>query len=890
MISPHNRRPDPDALLTLTHNQQKGELKVFLGAAPGVGKTYAMLEGAHRLKSEGVDVVIGLVETHNRKETLALIDGLEIIPRKKNKYLEKEYEEFDIDAALQRHPRLIIVDELAHTNSSGCRHPKRWQDVQELLDAGIHVWTAVNIQHLESLADVVTKVTGIIVRETVPDTIIQNATQIVLVDIPPVELIERLKSGKIYMAETARRAIDNFFTIKNLTALRELALRRTADRVDSEIINFIKQKAINGTVNLSEKLIVCINELPSSEALIRKACQLALALNASWIVVNFRSHNDLDIDLNKESKINDLLQLASRLGAETRRLISQDYINDLFNLVYSENATQILIGKVHKPFLSRIFNRSFAEHAIDHAKDITVNIIPLDYDPDFTFINFKVISKKLNINLKEIGFAIFLVACAVLAGELITHFIKLPNLSMIFLSAVLFCAIKFGTRSALIASALSFLSYNFFFIEPIYSFTIAEPHELFALLIFLCVAFFTGSLAGRVKDQSESATKRARQIENLYNFSRKLSDARKPDDILWVAAAELQKIVTGKSVMLRPIDGHLETIIIWPPEIELDTSERMAARWAFEKSEVAGCRTNTLPDVKFYFIPLITPRGTIGVAGYYPNNDLTLISSETRRNIEAILELTATSLDRALLEKEALKAVELEQNEVIRNALLTSLSHDLRTPLASITGAASSLRELGQNLNESNKDELLASIEQEAARLSGFISNLLDMSRIESGALKVKHDLIDVRDIIHSVIARAHRVFSKDIIKLNLASTISFIRGDGQLLEQVLFNLIDNAHKYGQGSDIIIHARDDGKYVLISVTDEGNGIKSSDLKFIFDKFYRGGKYDGRLAGTGLGLSICKGLIEAMEGTIEAQSPAIRRRGTRLIVKIPIANL
>ena len=880
-------RPDPDALLALSHAEGRGRLKIFLGAAPGVGKTYAMLQGAQRLKAEGVDVVIGLAETHGRKETGALLAGLEILPRRSVDYRGRTLEEFDIDAALARRPALLVLDELAHTNAPDSRHPKRWQDAQELLSAGINVWSALNIQHLESLADVVSRITGIAVRETIPDIIIQDADDIVLVDITPDELIARLHEGKIYLPETAQRATNNFFTPGNLTALRELALRRTADRVDDQMVDYLRQKAIEGPWGSSERLLACVGADEGSARVVRRASQLATSLNASWLAVHIEIAGE-NSDPDCVRRMSETLQLVERLGGEVTRIDGGDVAAKILHLARNENITQIVIGRSNAGFRKRLFGRSLADALMLDPHGIEIHVVQTGDAPRRSW--WPNWLRNTDLLTRDVLAASVAVVVATGIGEILAHWLKLPNLSMVFLVAVLVCAIRFGTRAAVVASGLSFLAYNFFFIEPVYTLTIAEPHELLSLLIFLVVAILTGSLTGRIRDQSQSVTKNAAVTQSLYDFSRKISGAAQRDEVLWAAAAHLHRTF-GKSVVLLIAEGaELKPWAAWPPDTLLDAAESGAAQWAMQKGEPAGWATGTLPNIRFQFRPLVTTRGTIGVCGIEPPSAPDAIGPEDERALAAILEQTAIALDRALLADEAVRAASLEENERVRNALLASLSHDLRTPLSAITGAATSLRTFDQQLSAAERSDLLASIEEETARLSRFIANLLDMSRIEAGGLKLKRDWVDVDDVVRSAIERCRKTFPGWPLRVSLAPGIGFVRGDARLLEQVLFNLLDNAQKYGGPAGAIVHGREDNGEIVLSVSDEGPGIKIADLERVFEKFWRGGGADGRLAGTGLGLSICRGLIEAMDGTIIAQSPAARRRGTRIVIRLPAAKM
>ncbi len=880
------QRPDPDALLALANKDARGKLTIFLGAAPGVGKTYAMLSRARSLKADGAEIVVGIVETHGRSETAALVDGLEVLPRRIVPYQGHDLEEFDIDAALARRPGIIIVDELAHTNAPESRHPKRYQDVEELIRAGIDVWTAMNIQHLEGLSDVVARISGVAVRETVPDSVLKLAEEVIVVDITPAELIQRLKDGKVYVPENARRAIDGFFKPATLTALRELALRRTADRVDDQMVDFLRQNVIEGPWATAERLLVCVGPNACSEKLVRAASRLADGLNAPWTAVHVGREDD-ELKPGDSARIDATLRLAERLGAETLRVMASDFATEILRIARRENVTQIVLGRSTSGWWSRIRGKSLSDAIMRQSADIGVHIIAdQEAEPERARWRWP----KLDLSAAPALATLASVGCAVLIGRGLQMLVKLPNLSMLFMMAVLLCAINFGRWYAVGAAALSFFAYNFFFIEPIYTLTVAEPHELFALIVFLIVAVVAGGLAGRVRDEAETARRRSASTQALYEFSRKLSGAVKLDDVLWASASQLRTALKGDVALLLPEDGELQVRLAWPPDTTLNGTDMTAARWALEKAEPAGHGTGTLPNIAFQFRPLLTPRGAIGVCGFRQAVGAPALDAGQERELAALLDQTAIALDRALLTRESAKTAALEQSEKLSSALLSSLSHDLRTPLASIVGAVTSLRQLGAQMSAASRDDLLISIEEEAARLSRFVSNLLDMTRLEGGALNAKRDWVDVSDVIREAAERGRKTFPGRTIDVSLAPNLPLVRGDGALLRQVLFNLIDNANKYG-GADTptAIFARREGNDLVISVTDQGKGIPPADLERIFDKFYRRGKVDGRLAGTGLGLSISRGFIEAMGGTIKAESPALRKRGTRIVIRLPAAD-
>ncbi|MBR2690565.1 MAG: sensor histidine kinase KdpD [Aquamicrobium sp.] len=881
------KRADPDALLALAGAQGRGRLTVFLGAAPGVGKTYAMLSRARRMKEDGGDILVGLVETHGRSETAALLEGLEVLPLRSSPYRGRTVEEFDLDAALARHPHTIVVDELAHTNAPESRHPKRYQDIDELLAAGINVWTALNIQHLESLSDVVTQITGVPVREQIPDTVLKKADEVLLVDLPPAELLERLKEGKVYLPANAARAADSFFRLGNLTALRDLALRRTADRVDDQMVDYLKQNAIEGPWPSAERLLVCIGPDALSEKVVRIASRLASGLNAHWIVASIEPVDRAVADQAGERRLDDTFRLAERLGAETRRVKGSDFVEEILRLARREHATQIVIGGRRQSFPWRLFRRSLPDALMEKASGIGVYVVTGDdaMPPPTTPVKQRSLALRL---AREVGTAIATVAAATGFGLTIDEWVRLPNISIIYLLAVLVSAISSGYLAAIVAALGSAVAYNFFFISPFYTLTIAEPHEVFALFVFLAAAMLTGGLTSRLREQAKVSGERSVTTQTLYDYSRKLSGTAKQDDVVWATVSQLQGVLSRTVALLLPDQGELRLQASWPPDTELGVSDMAAARWAYEKSEEAGSGTGTLPNSAFRFIPLMSPHGVVGVCGIQQDGEL--LDGTEERMLNAILDQSAVAIDRARLSKESLRQATALEGERFRSALLASVSHDLKTPLATITGAITSLRELGDRMDRQSRDDLLVSIDEESARLSRFLANLLDMTRIESGSVEAKRDWVDVPDVINSTVERARKVFPERVVEVQLAPGLPLIRGDSVLLGQVLFNLVDNADKYGGAEPIRIYARRDEDELVLSVVDMGKGIPEKDLEQVFEKFFRRGKPDGRAPGTGLGLPIARGFVEAMGGTIKAESPAQKRKGTRMILRFPVEDM
>ncbi|MDR7028685.1 sensor histidine kinase KdpD [Rhizobium rosettiformans] len=877
------RRPDPDALLALAEKDRRGKLTVFLGAAPGVGKTYAMLSRARRLKTDGLDVVVGLVETHGRSETAALLEGLEILPRRRVAHRGRMLEEFDLDAALERRPRIVIVDELAHTNPEDSRHPKRYQDIEELIAAGIDVWTALNIQHLESLADLVAQITGVTVRERVPDVVLKRADDVLLVDLSPSELIERLKEGKVYLPESASRAVDRFFRLGNLTALRELALRRTADRVDDQMVDYLKQNAIDGPWATGERLLVCVGSDALSEKVVRVASRLASGLNAPWLVVSIE-RADREVETPERlQRIETLFRLAEQLGAETRRIIGNDFVEEILKLARREHVTQIVIGTRKRNPWQKLVSRSLPDALSRSASGLGIHIVTPDGTANENRRAAFTMPKASSLRQSALS-ALGFVTLTALIGKGIDLFVDLPNISLLFLLAVLGASVVGGYVAAFLAAALSALAYNFFFIDPIHTFTIAAPHEVFALFIFLAVAMIAGGFASRIREQAEVARYRATALQSLYDFSRKLASTAKGEDAIWLAVSQLQASLKRRVVLLLPRKGDLAVAAAWPPDTELDVTDLTAARWTHDKREPAGHGTGTLPNSRFEFRPLLGPHGIVGVCGIEHSGERLDLNAE--RSLTAILDQTAIALDRARLADETVEQAARLEGERYREALLSSISHDLRTPLATITGAVTGLRELGERMTPENRDDLLQSIEEESGRMSRFVANLLDMTRIEAGTLKPKQDWVDLADVVQSAVERTRKHAPGRSIETGIAADLPLIRGDSVLIGQVLFNLLDNAVKYGGEEPVNVYARRDGKDVLISVTDHGKGIPPEDLDRIFEKFYRRGKPDGRSPGTGLGLSIARGFVEAMGGRIHAESPALKKKGTRIVMRFP----
>lgn len=879
------RRPSPKALLELAAKDARGRLKVFLGAAPGVGKTYAMLAQAQAKRAEGVDVVVGVVETHGRAETARLLDGLEVLPRKTVNYRRRTLMEFDAEAAIARRPALLLVDEFAHTNAPEQLHPKRYQDVEEILRAGIDVWTTLNIQHLESLTDVVQRITGVTVRETVPDKVLDLADEVVIVDLPPEELINRLKEGKVYLPDNAQRAVDQFFKLGNLTALRELALRRTTDRVDEQMLAHLRQQGIEGAWPTAERLLVCVGGDVLSEKAVRAAARMAAALKSDWIALHVSVSDREMTDKAGMRRMEKALRLAERLGATSARLSGSDVVGEILRYAKRNNITQIVIGRSRVGQIKQWLGQSLSHQLVETAQDVAVTVVaPIEGRAPGVRWTWPAPPVYATALLSAAG----VVGVAVLAGKAIEQVTDLPNLSMVFLFAVVACALRFGVWSALTAAMLSFFAYNFFFIAPRYTFTIAAPHELFSLFVFLVVAVIIGGLAGRLREQADATRDRAEATQTLYDFSRKLSGAANQDDVLWLLASQLAAAVKGSSIVLVPDDRGLAIASGWPPEDTLSTSDWAAARWASKEGQPAGRFTTTLPTARFHYRPMLSSGAPISIVGVETAGTEDDLPDATAAALQSLIEQAAIAIERTRLVEVAAKVETAAEGERLRAALLSSISHDLRTPLASIVGSATGLRTLGEKMPEKDRSELLLTIEEEAARLSSFVSNILEMTKLEAGAIQIRRDVVDVAEVARAAAVRANKVMAGRKIELSSVRDLPAVRGDAALLEQVIFNLLDNAHKYSpQGTPTqIAIARGPSDSLTIAVTDQGNGIPAADLEKIFDKFYRVDAGDGRAPGTGLGLSICAGLVKAMGGDIKAESPATGGIGSRITIRLP----
>ncbi len=865
-------RPSPEAMLKIARAEEeetnRGKLRIFLGYAAGVGKTYTMLEAARQRKREGQDVVAAYVESHGRTETDALLEGLEVIPKARIKYQGVLLPELDIDAVLARRPQIALVDELAHTNAPGSRHEKRWQDVEELLASGIDVYTTVNVQHFDSLKDIVTQITGVAVRESVPDSLLDLAAEIRLVDIPPDELLQRLHEGKVYIPEQAAWAAEKFFRPGNLIALRELSLRRAAARVDDEMRAYMETRAIPGPWPAAERLLVCVSGSPFSERLIRITRHLADEMNAAWHTVYIETPGGgRHVQENRERVWKDL-RLAESLGAHTATVSATSVAEAVIRYAVSHNVTKVVVGKPAKPRWREFLLPPTVDQIIRLSGAIDVHVVSIK--PSEPRTEPAGAKPKTPIRLSGYMASLALVAAATLLSLPARPYLEPANMVMIYLLVVVVAALRLGRKQAILTAFLGVLAFDFFLVPPRLTFAVADTQYIITFAALFAVGIIISSLVSMARERSEALRDREAQTNSLYHLSRDLAATADIETLLEAVLKNLGESLNARAAVILP-EGERMKVAAAGKGLHPGVKELAVADWSFRNRKEAGRGTETLGSAELLHLPLQASGNLLGVLGIKLENEADYRSRQARRLLDAFASQTAMALERIQLSRQAEQAQILHARENLERALLNSISHDLRTPLVSITGALDTLRERVHTLADEARLELLDTAWEEAERLNRFVGNLLDMTKLEAGAVKLRRELCDVEDLVGCALAAMERRLGERKVELHVPSTLPPVRLDMTLMTQVLVNLLDNAVKYTPSdSPIEIAARADGGRLVIEVADRGAGIPERDLKRVFDKFYRLPVPEGA-GGTGLGLSISKGIVEAHGGTIQAEN-------------------
>jgi two-component system sensor histidine kinase KdpD len=866
-------RPDPDALLDRVKaeeaKQRRGKLKVFFGAAPGVGKTYSMLEAGRKLAKDGLDVVVGYVEPHCRPETQALVLGLDLLPRQEVSYRGTKLREFNLDAALAHRPQLLLVDELAHTNAPGMVHAKRWQDVMQLLDAGIDVYTTLNVQHLESLNDVVAQITGVQVRETVPDSVFEQADEVELVDLAPDDLLERLREGNVYVPREAERAMQNYFTKGNLIALRELALRKAAERVGAQMDDYREAHAIVGTWPARERLLVCVGPSPFATRLVRATRRMAVGLRAPWVAVHVETPADADLPQADAERLAQTLRLAEQLDGETAAISGHSLADELIHYARSRNVTKIIVGKPKKPRWKEWLGGSLVYELARKCRDIDLYVISGDPEPAH-----RPAVRPVTTPTPRHGYlwSVVIVAICTGLGQLLGEYVAVTNVIMVYLLAVVGVALRFGRGPAILASILGVAAFDFFSIPPRLTFAVEDTQYLFTFAVMLVTAIVIGTLTAQVKFQGESARQRERRTASLYAMSRLLAATQSRDQIARTAVQHVADAIDARVVVLLsdaerrliPLGADVGGFVPGP-------HDEAVAKRVLEHGQTAGLGTGTLPGAEGIYLPLIASHGTVGVLGVVPNEPRRPLAPDQVHLLETFAGLTALAIERADLAREAERIRLQMETERLRSSLLSAVSHDLRTPLSVITGAVSTILESDASLDSAVRQELLASALGEAERLNRLVANLLDMTRLEAGALDVRKEWQSLEEIVGAALARLARQLRNHEVVTRLPSDLPLVPLDELLIHQVFVNLLENAAKHAPaGSWVEVGAWTEDGALVVQVADGGPGLPPADLERVFEKFYRTPDSTGR-PGAGLGLAICRGIVELHGGKIWAEN-------------------
>lgn len=864
-------RPDPDQLLRRVVAQQerekRGKLTVFFGAAPGVGKTYAMLEVARaEMEQEKRDVVVGIVETHGRYETGAQLLGLELLPRSRIRYRGVDIEELDLDAALQRRPQLLLVDELAHTNAEGSRHPKRWQDVEELLDAGIDVFSTMNVQHVESLNDVVAKITGVRVRETVPDSMLAAAHELKLVDLPPDELLERLREGKVYLGANAQRALDNFFKKGNLIALRELALRHTAERVDAQMREYSEAQGIEQTWAITDQLLVAVSPSPYSARLVRAARRIAASLHARWYAVYVEPRSGRPLSKAMSARLAQNLSLAEQLGAEVVTLSGDNPTDELLRFARDQHITKLIIGKPVRARLRDRLRASFVDQLVRESGDIDVYVTA--GDPDDSEAQPEARAPLPPPHWPSLAAAALVPALA--TGVSLATFGRdqLPDVVMLYLLGIMLVSSRLGFGASIFAAFVSVAAFDFCFVPPYLTFAIVDFRHGTTFAVMFVVAVVISALSQRIRNQVKQSQERELRTAALFALTRELAATQGLERVIQVAAGQIERAFRASvSVFTADTNGTLSRDYA-SPSIGAPTERHISvSQWVWGNLREAGLGTTTLPGGSTLYLPLIASQGIVGVLGVTPETPERLMQLSQRKQVDAFAAQMGLAMERAKLAEQAEQARREVETEQLRSSLLSSVSHDLRTPLAVITGATGTVLQGGSSMTEPMRQDLLKTVLEEAERLNLLIRNLLDMTRLESGAVEVRKEWVPLEEVIGGALTRLESRLGSREVQVVLANDPLLVPCDAVLLEQVFINLIENAVKYSS-AEIEIHTAAGTDEVAVDVSDRGPGIAPGEEERVFDKFHRTHR-DGSREGVGLGLTICRAIVSAHGGKIWA---------------------
>jgi two-component system, OmpR family, sensor histidine kinase KdpD len=903
---PEESRPTPEQMLARAEREEarskRGRLKVFFGSAPGVGKTYAMLSAVQRLAREGIDIVIGLVETHGRAETEQLLLGLDILPRRTVEYRGPDglatpvlLYEFDLDAAIARRPEILVLDELAHTNAPGSRFEKRWQDVQELLKAGIDVYTTLNVQHIESLNDVVAQITGVRVRETVPDSAVDEADEVELVDLPPDALLDRLRAGRVYVPESIQHAIGSFFRKGNLTALRELALRRTAQWVDRQMLQFKEGKGIRAIWPTAERILVAVSPSPASGKIVRAAKRMAAGLHAELIAVYVETPRTAGLHQADRDRVVQTLRLAESLGAQTTTLTGGNAADELVGFARSRNVSKIVVGKTGRSRIGEAIFGSFVSSLIRISGDIDVYVIRGDSDvregSGTDGRSDAAVRPTTRSSPMKYAGALGLVAlCTVLALALFRN-LELANISMFYLAGVVVAAVWLGRGPSVLAAIAGVAALDFFFVPPQLTFAISDVQYTITFAVMLSVGLLIANLTTRLRDLADVARERERRTSLLYAMSRELAAARDRREVAEVASRHIHDTFGGDAVILVPGSASstgVELLAKSGSPDWLDERERSVARWSLDNGKPAGLGTQALPSAAARYQPLSASQGRIGVLGLRPRDARTLLPAPQLLLLDTFTNQIALALERvALIEGRQAAQIEAE-SERLRSALLSSVSHDLRTPLATIAGAASALQQSGPDLESQTRSELVDSIVNEAERLNDLIANLMFATRLESGRVDLRREWTTVEETVGAGLAKYRSALAARPSRVNIPPDLPLVRVDNAMLPQVVQNLVDNALRYTPpGTPIDISAWATDSNVVVKIADEGPGLSEEEASKVFQRFYRGraARASGSGGGIGLGLTICEGIVKAHGGRIWAEPN--KPRGEAFYFTIPV---